>query len=155
MKSSKNVLILFILYSAFFFIGSTLSPITAYFRNWELSAKLTALYMFSCHQQPDRTFFILGYPIALCSRCYGFYSGVILFGILGIIDKLKINKKIFLFLISFVCLDLILNGILKYNTGNLIRFSVGFVMGLIFVAVIKFVLERCIKLCSKKQQPHF
>lgn len=151
----KIILSIFILYSLFFLVGSTLSPVVAYLHKWELSANLTALYMFSCHQQPDRSFFILGYPIALCCRCYGFYLGVIIFGILEIIDKLKIYKKNFLILISIVCLDLIINGVWKYNTGNLMRLSIGFLMGLIFVVAIKFIVERVIKLCSKKQQPHF
>ena len=28
-----------------------------------------------CHQQPERSFFIAGYPLAVCARCTGLYVG--------------------------------------------------------------------------------
>lgn len=46
-------LILFSIYSLYFFIGSTLAPIFAHFKFYDLSSKLTSFYIYSCHQQPD------------------------------------------------------------------------------------------------------
>ena len=31
-----------------------------------------------CHQMPDRSFFIAGFPLAICHRCSGMYLGFIL-----------------------------------------------------------------------------
>jgi len=31
-----------------------------------------------CHQMPDRSFFIAGFPLAICQRCTGIYLGFIL-----------------------------------------------------------------------------
>jgi uncharacterized membrane protein len=139
------VLILFCLYSAFFFIGSILAPIMAHFQQYEISAHLTTLYMFSCHQQPDRSFWILGYPVSLCCRCLGFYLGVIIFGTISIFNKLKINLKTFLILLIITITDIYINygmGIRIHNTGNITRFFVGLIMGLLFVIVLNFLLIR-------------
>jgi uncharacterized membrane protein len=35
-------------------------------------------YSYICHQIPERSFSIFGYPFAVCSRCFGFYAGFLL-----------------------------------------------------------------------------
>ena len=156
MKNKIRILILtfFCIYSISFVAGSTLAPITAHFQHYEISANLTAVYMFSCHQEPDRTFWILGYPAALCCRCLGFYLGVVISCIAAIFNKIKISLKMFLLLCSLTCIDILINygfGIRAYNTGNITRFFVGIAMGLLFVVILQFLYERTSKLCSKKQ----
>ncbi|MGQ9801632.1 MAG: DUF2085 domain-containing protein [Candidatus Saccharicenans sp.] len=42
------------------------------------SAFIYHLFSPVCHQRPERSFFILGQPLAVCSRCLGFYSGFFL-----------------------------------------------------------------------------
>lgn len=32
---------------------------------------------FICHQMPDRSFFLDGHKLAVCSRCFGVYSGLL------------------------------------------------------------------------------
>lgn len=156
MKNKIRVLILtfFCIYSAFFVAGSTLAPIMAHFKYYEISATLTAIYMFSCHQEPDRVFWILGYPAALCCRCLGFYLGVVLSCIAAIFNRVKISLRIFILLCSLIFIDILINygfGIRVYNTGNITRFFIGIVMGLLFVVILQFLYERISKLCSKKQ----
>ena len=92
-------LILFSLYSAYFFIGSTLAPILAHYQYYDLSAKLTSLFIYSCHQQPDRSFWLMGYPVALCCRCYGVYLTTMIASIFAIFNKLKINKYLIIILV--------------------------------------------------------
>ncbi len=141
----KKIFILFLcLYSAFFFVGSTLAPILAHYKQYDLSATLTSLYIYSCHQQPDRTFWILGYPAALCCRCLGFYIGVCISGIFELFDKLKINFKTFIFLFSISIIDIFINYGLKerHNTGNLTRFIIGLIMGLLFIVVVSHLFNR-------------
>ncbi|MCR4396200.1 MAG: DUF2085 domain-containing protein [Candidatus Saccharicenans sp.] len=36
------------------------------------------LFSAVCHQRPERSFFIMGQPLAVCSRCLGFYTGFFL-----------------------------------------------------------------------------
>ena len=127
-------LILFSLYSAYFFIGSTLAPILAHYQHYDLSAKLTSLFIYSCHQQPDRSFWLMGYPVALCCRCYGVYLATMIASIFAIFNKLKINKYLIIILVLISAIDLYINygmGIRTHNTGNIVRFIVGIIMGLL------------------------
>lgn len=143
-KIEKIVIFLFVSYSVFFFLGAVLSPIMAHFEKFELSAKLTAMFMFSCHQQPDRSFWLLGYPVALCCRCLGFYLGVITSGIFELFDKLNIKLKLFLILFAISLIDIFINyglGIRVHNTGNITRFIVGIIMGLLFVVILQYLLK--------------
>src|SRR5574344_2644406 len=100
-KIEKNILILFCVYSLFFFLGSSLAPIMAHFHQYNISAYLSSLYINSCHQQPDRSFWILGYPIALCCRCYGFYLGVVFSAVTSLLNKFRLNIKTFALLLVF------------------------------------------------------
>ena len=40
------------------------------------SAALYAAFASLCHQAPERSWTVLGYPLAVCTRCFGFYCGV-------------------------------------------------------------------------------
>lgn len=142
---TKTILILFCLYSAFFFVGSTLAPIFAHYQLYEPSAQLTATFMFSCHQEPDRSFWLLGYPVALCCRCYGVYLGCVISSIIAIFNKLHLSKKSFIILSSICIIDIIINygfGIRTHNTGNIVRFVVGIITGLLITTVINYILLR-------------
>ena len=146
MKSAlRRILVLFFcLYSAFFFVGGIAAPILAHFKYYDLSSMFTSLYLYSCHQQPDRTFWIFGYPMALCCRCLGFYIGVFIFGILDLFDKLKVNFKTFIILLLITIIDIIINYglVMRHNTGNITRFIVGLIMGLLFITAISYLFKR-------------
>src|SRR5574344_35209 len=141
-KFEKFILFIFCFYSLFFLIGSTLSPIFAHIHQYNLSAKFTELYMNSCHQQPDRSFWIFGYPIAICCRCYGFYFGVSVSTILAFFNKLNINSKILFLLLIISISDIIFNVIIKFNTGNITRFCVGIFMGILFTILLCYTMKR-------------
>ena len=146
----KFLLILFFIYSTFFFIGSMLAPIFAHFQLYDFSAILTSTYMYSCHQQPDRSFWILGYPVALCARCTGFYLGVMLTSIFTLFKHFKIKFFLLTSIIIFILTDIILNFIFKFNTGNILRFIAGFGMGYLFIQVLCFAIEYIIKLIKRR-----
>ncbi|MDQ3473147.1 MAG: DUF2085 domain-containing protein, partial [Acidobacteriota bacterium] len=40
-----------------------------------ISGTLYQAFSFVCHQQPERSFFIAGQPLAVCARCTGLYTG--------------------------------------------------------------------------------
>lgn len=122
-------------------MGSLLAPIMASLHQYNISAKLTETYIYSCHQQPDRSFWIFGYPMALCCRCFGFYTGVAITTVLAMFNKLNINIKTFIFLSGLVIFDIVCNYFLKNNTGNIIRFFVGIIMGILFTVCLCYLLK--------------
>lgn len=135
--------LLLCLYSLFFIIGSTLAPVFAHYGFYDLSAHLTAAYMYSCHQQPDRSFWILGYPMALCCRCYGVYWSAAIASIFAIFRCLNINLKVFIFITIFAFGDIYINygaGILR-NTGNITRFIAGVSLGIVIVRILDYLFE--------------
>lgn len=143
MKYLKVIVVgLFGLYSLFFIAGSCLAPVMAGLGNYELSAKLTSLYMYSCHQRPDRGFWILGYPVALCCRCLGFYAGVFLSSIVLIMNKFKIHPVVLVIFILFVIADVLLNFVCNINTGNYVRFFAGIFMGILFIVILNVMFGR-------------
>ena len=141
----KFLLVLFCFYSAFFFAGSLLAPVLAHYHFYDLSAVLTSTFMFSCHQQPDRSFWVLGYPVALCARCLGFYLGVMLTSGFMVFKQIKINRLSYLILSILILIDISLNFLFHVNTSNLIRFFVGITMGFLFISCLIFSLKFIIK----------
>lgn len=41
------------------------------------SAAVYAAFAPLCHQMAERSWTVLGYPLAVCTRCFGFYCGVL------------------------------------------------------------------------------
>lgn len=138
----KNlILITFCLYSLFFIVGSIFAPICAHYHQFDLSGKLTAMYMFSCHQDPSRSFWILNYPIALCCRCLGFYIGVAISSFVALVKIYKISFIKFALLLTIALADIICNYAFKLNTGNFIRFLAGIALGVSFITSICYVYK--------------
>ena len=139
--SKKTILFIFCIYSIFFLAGGVLAPIFAYFKLFDISGKLSATYMFSCHQNPSRSFWILNYPMALCCRCLGFYLGVAVSSLIIVIKGWEISYKKFIALFFIAFTDILLNYTFKLNTGNYTRFLIGIIMGFLFTALICFVFR--------------
>ncbi|MBC7348531.1 MAG: DUF2085 domain-containing protein [Candidatus Aminicenantes bacterium] len=66
-----------LLLSALILAGIFLAP---YLRESRPAWSVFLYHLFSsvCHQRPERSFFLQGQPLAVCSRCLGFYSGFFL-----------------------------------------------------------------------------
>ena len=137
--SKKAILSIFCIYSIFFFAGGVLAPVFAHIKLFDISGKLTATYMFSCHQNPSRSSWILSYPMALCCRCLGFYFGTAVSSLIILIKGWEISFKKFMMLFFVVFADIMLNYLYKINTGNYIRFLTGIIMGFLSTALICFV----------------
>lgn len=137
----RTFFVVLCLYSLFFVFGSILSPIMAHFHNYDLSGKLTSLYMFSCHQRPERSFWILGYPVALCCRCLGVYIGVVISSIAAILEKFHIKLTYILVFLFVTTLDITLNYFLKITTSNIQKFLIGMIIGYLLVTFIYFIFH--------------
>ncbi|MBC7361248.1 MAG: DUF2085 domain-containing protein [Candidatus Aminicenantes bacterium] len=69
--------LLTILVSGLILGGVFLAPLTSW--RWPLLSKFVyLLYSPLCHQQPERSYFLNGHQLAVCSRCLGIYSGFFL-----------------------------------------------------------------------------
>jgi len=74
----KGHLALFALVGALFIIalGPGLwgpSDIADWYLSWQRS-----VFASVCHQQPSRSFWMNGAPLAVCERCFGIYAGLFL-----------------------------------------------------------------------------
>ena len=48
-------------------------------REWpRWSALFYAVFAPVCHQRPERSFFLHGFPLAVCGRCLGIYAGILI-----------------------------------------------------------------------------
>ncbi|HEV3467800.1 MAG TPA: DUF2085 domain-containing protein [Pyrinomonadaceae bacterium] len=45
---------------------------------WLLAEVLYGSFRAACHQMPERSFHIAGFPVAVCARCTGLYAGALL-----------------------------------------------------------------------------
>jgi uncharacterized membrane protein len=59
-----------------------LAPVAEMFGLTNISQPLYNFFSYLCHQMPSRTFHIENHAFAVCSRCFGVYSGLLL-GFIG------------------------------------------------------------------------
>lgn len=86
-----------------------------------------------CHQMPERSFFIDGHQLCVCSRCTGIYWGA-LAGWLHLIFRRRLNatawpmaanRWIILIFMGFMPLDAMAGLLFGHDSGNAFRFLVG------------------------------
>lgn len=85
-----------------------------------------------CHQQPDRSFWINGQPMAVCTRCFGIYSGLftgLLAGpILGKMIPRSFLKKLLLVTLILNIVDVAGNMAGFWSNTLLSRSALGFLL---------------------------
>jgi len=97
---------------------------------------LYACFAPACHQNPLRSFVLLGAPLAVCSRCFGIYAGflagMVLYPFRRGFDGVRFpGWRAFLPVSLPLCLDAGANLLGLWNTSNLPRFLLGFAWGTI------------------------
>ncbi|MFZ5518448.1 MAG: DUF2085 domain-containing protein [Candidatus Zhuqueibacterota bacterium] len=99
------------------------------------------LYLFFsniCHQIPERSFFILGKQLAVCSRCTGLYLGFLFGAIMyPFFYKLKTKatprKQTFYLALIPITIDIALRTFHILDNSFTSRFSTGFILGAVTV----------------------
>ncbi|MGH9915095.1 MAG: DUF2085 domain-containing protein, partial [Pyrinomonadaceae bacterium] len=79
-SSSRLPLIVWsaLIIGAFVWIGLIMgAPISASYGHRRIADFIYHIFLPICHQIPGRSYHILGYKFAVCSRCFGIYSGFI------------------------------------------------------------------------------
>ncbi len=89
-----------------------------------------------CHQNPARSFFLWGYPLAVCARCLGVYAGfaggVFCYPFRRGFSATRLPSLTTLAVASApIALDAAANILRLWNTGGGLRFLTGFLWGLI------------------------
>lgn len=83
-----------------------------------------------CHQMPTRCIWIFGSNMALCSRCFGIYLGLLL---IGIFFGFKGMKKIYWKSAIFLVFPVFIDGVTQFKgiriSNNYSRFMTGFLSG--------------------------
>ena len=87
----------------------------------------------SCHQLPERSFFLGGYQFPLCARCTGIAIGHIVAFIFSPFVTIKYS-------ISVLTIPLIIDGTIQYfsayESTNLKRIISGFLYGFAFTSLM-------------------
>jgi len=89
-----------------------------------------------CHQIPERSFFISGFPMAVCARCFGIYAGfaggLILYPFRRGFSRLRLPPLKALILVSApIVLDTAANFLKIWDTRDVLRFLSGILWGTI------------------------
>lgn len=138
----RVILIIFCLYSLFFVVCSIASPVFAKLGLYKASADFFFLFSGTCHQQPHLSFWLLGYPMPLCCRCLGVYTGSSISAALFASNKIKIGLAAFSTLLLIALADLCFNYLLNINTGKFLRFVSGLIIGLLIAAALDYLLKK-------------
>ncbi len=86
--------------------------------------KLDFIYTFFsafCHQNPHRSFFIGSYPLPVCSRCFGIYTGFTVFSFYNLFIRYSFKKFFSFYLLFFI-----------FSVGGLVIEKIGFCCSNIF-----------------------
>jgi uncharacterized membrane protein len=108
-------------------------------------------FSFLCHQIPDRSFHLLGYKFAVCSRCTGIYSGlaivVLIYPLVRSFDDTQTPSLVWLFLAAApLAIDWSLGYFSIWQNNHASRFATGFLLG---GAAVFYILPGLIELGSR------
>jgi uncharacterized membrane protein len=128
-----------------------------------------AIYLFFsriCHQIPARCFWIAGYPLAVCHRCFGIYFGLFA-GSLITIRSLHHSRERRAWLIAAIvplCIDALLPYSGFWENSPASRFVTGFFFGVVSAQILlqgageflrEFSLKRLLSvLCIRREALH-
>jgi uncharacterized membrane protein len=95
-------------------------------------------FSFICHQIPDRSFAIWGYPVAVCHRCTGIYFGLFLGSLFEnrLPDRSPLIRRAWVLAATVpMLLDALLPFARVWTSSSLTRLLTGFVFGSIVSAL--------------------
>ncbi len=89
-----------------------------------------------CHQIKSRSFYAFGYPLSVCARCLGIYTGfllgTIIYPFINGFSSFRLPKRMYFFIFSIPILTDAAGNILNiWNSCNIIRLIIGMVWGII------------------------
>ena len=89
-------------------------------------------FSFVCHQQPERSLWVAGLPLAVCARCAGIYLGALL----GLLLNLPSRRTLLLAALILVAVDWATEAAGLHPPWLLLRFLTGALAGLAAAPVV-------------------
>ena len=94
-----------------------------------------------CHQTPERSFYIAGYPLAVCARCTGLYVGfaaaVAFYPVMTSLKRTHAPERKWLFIAAApLAIDFALGFLGVWENSHLSRFLTGALLGAVSVFFI-------------------
>lgn len=129
------IILFFIFYSFFFIVGGISAPVFAHFKLFSQADSIYLLFHKSCHQDALRCFWIFGYQMAICARCFGAYVGVALFLISHLLN-FRSNKFILWMVAFFAFGEILLEMMNILESNNYARLFAGICLGIFFAIVL-------------------
>ena len=113
-----------------------------------------------CHQMPARSFAAWGYPLAVCQRCTGIFSGMLLFSLLTLVTPwFRLHQRSLRFFVFAASLPLVLYALLPHlglwTNTPLTRFLSGALFGSLLPVLLHLAgLELLKKVLIRKNAIH-
>jgi uncharacterized membrane protein len=114
------------------------APVAAAENHGSTAGVIYAAFSKICHQRPERSFFIMGYPLAVCSRCTGLYVGfslaLITYPLVRSLQTVTAPDRKWLFLAAVpMALDFTLTFTGIWENTHSSRFLTGLLLGSVAV----------------------
>jgi uncharacterized membrane protein len=90
-RAARRWLFFAVLGLGFFALLPWLAPVFAAVGWWGLANPIYTIYMFVCHQLPERAPFIFGYQVAFCWRNVAIHTGLFGFGLLYFLSAMPLS----------------------------------------------------------------
>ena len=119
------------------------------------ASQIYTFFGYICHQKPERSFFILGYQFAVCSRCFGVYfgllAGIVTYPLWRGVDDVTPLPRIWLFLsLVPIGIDWLLGVLGIWENTYASRFITGLILGF---ACAVFVVPALVEIVRNVQRP--
>jgi uncharacterized membrane protein len=129
-------------------IGAPLAQANGY---TDFALAIYKTFSFVCHQIPERSFHLLGYKFAVCSRCTGIYSGlaiaVLIYPLVRSFKDTQTPSLVWLFVAAApLAIDWSLGYFSIWQNNHASRFATGFLLG---GATVFYILPGLIELSSR------
>jgi uncharacterized membrane protein len=123
--------ILFSMISFFIVLLSVFAPIVEELKHYNLSHIIyNEILSNICHQKPENSFWILGRPLGICSRCFGIYLGSTIAFVLIFIRYSKIKLFLNLTVIVILLLAIFIDKGIQFSSGWAGHNSTRFISGI-------------------------
>jgi len=123
-----------------------------------LGLTLYRSFSYLCHQIPERSYFIAGYPFTVCSRCFGLYAGfaaaALLYPLIKSLRSTETPARKWLFVAAApMALDFAVEFLGVGHNTHFSRFATGALIGAVAVFyVMPGLLELSLRDWGRKEQ---
>jgi uncharacterized membrane protein len=127
------------------------APVMAAFSYSRIASLIYEIFSPVCHQMPDRSYVFFGEPLAVCHRCFGVYSGLLLGSLIpkGVLQKLASAEWRRRWVLA-CCAPILFDGVFSllgvWEGVPVFRSSTGFLFGamlatLLIPGISQFIVE--------------